>query len=522
VDGTLIQEESSAAAGQSANGIFDTEYLKTDLKGRSIRSGAATMSGQAAKFVIRVASMVVLARLLTPEEYGLVGMVVPLTEFVLMFRDMGLSAATIQKAQISHAQVSTLFWINVGIGVVLAMITAALAPVIAWYYGEPELIPITLVSAIGFILGGLAIQHESLLKRQMRFGAVAVIEVASVSVGIVTAIVSALLGAGYWALVLWNLAISVTATIGVWTASGWRPGWPSLRCGVRSMLDFGRDVIGFRVVNYFARQSDKILLGRFHGKFVLGLYGRAHNLLTSPLSQITWPITTVAMPVLSRIQDDRRRYASYYTRLVQLLSFVTMPMVVFLAVCSKSVISLMLGAQWAGASRIFQILAAAAFIQPLSATAGIVLLSLGRTARLFKYGIFHSVAVVLGFAIGVRWGAVGVAAGYTVAEYAVLFPALWYCLRGTPVTVGTVARAIGRPVAASLAAVLAIMPVQGYLSGLPDIAIVGLCFVIASAAYLVVWIAIPGGIQVLRDFGGYVTLVFPKKGSEGSNERRTL
>ena len=518
----MIQDEANPAPSESADRCFDTAHLKSDLKGRSIRSGAVTISGQAAKSVLRVASMVVLARLLTPEEYGLVAMVTPLTEFVLMFKDMGLSSATIQRAQVSHAQVSTLFWANAGIGLVLAMITAALAPVLAWYNGEPALVTITLVSATGFILSGLTIQHEALLKRQMRFGAVAAIEVVSVSVGIATAIVSALLGAGYWSLVFSNLAIGCSMLIGVWTVSGWRPGWPRLHCGVRSMLDFGRDVIGFRIVNYFARQSDKILLGRFRGKYVLGLYGRAYNLLTWPLSQITWPMTTVAMPVLSRIQDDRRRYASYCTKLVQIASFVIMPMVVFLAVCSKSVISLMLGDQWTGASRIFQILAAAAFIQPLSSTAGIVLLSLGRTARLFWYGVFHSAAVVIGFAIGVRWGAVGVAAGYAAAEYAVLIPVLWYCLRGTPVTLGTFARAVGRPAAASLGALLAILLVKWHLSGLSDITTLGLGFVTVSVIYLVVWVAIPGGMQILRDFGSYVRLVFPKKASAASDERRAL
>jgi len=522
VDGTLIQKELGAAAGQSANGIFDTEYLKTDLKGRSIRGGAATMFGQGAKIFVRMGAMVVLARLLTPGEYGLVGMVTPITEFILMFRDMGLSTATIQRADINHSQISTLFWINVAVGLLLAAVTAALAPAIAWFYGEPQLTRVTLVLAMGLLLGGLTIQHQALLRRHMHFAALAAIEVTSMFVGAATAIVAAWLGAGYWALVFMQLATSVAMAAGVWAASGWRPGRPRLRCGVRSMVNFGRDIIGFRMVNYFALNSDKILLGRLSGKVVLGLYGRAYGIMAMPISQITWPMTSVAMPALSRVQDDPEKYRSYYIQLVQLLSFVSMPLVVLLAVCSKSVVNLVLGDQWVGAGRIFQILAIAAFIQPVSSTTIVVLLSLGQSGRLLKFGIFNSSVLVLSFAVGVRWGAVGVAAAYAAAIYIILFPGLWYCFRKTPVTVAAFLRAIARPTTASLVTALMILSVHPYLLKLPDIGIVGISFVIACLTYLLVWILMPGGTQVLRDFAGYVRLLYPKKKSEGSNERTAL
>ena len=520
----MTKEEASSAAGQSTDRYFDTEHLKTDLKGRAIRGGAVTMCGQVAKIAIRMGSMMVLCRLLTPVEYGLVGMVMPVTEFVLMFKDMGLSIATIQRAEVNHAQISTLFWVNVGIGVLRAGITAALAPLIAWYDGVPELIPVTLVLSVGLAIGGLAIQHQALLKRHMRFAVLAVIEVISMAVGFGTAIIAAVLGAGYWSLVLMHLAIAGAMAVGVWLGMGWRPGWPSLHCGVRSMLNFGRNVIGFRMVNYFARNSDKILIGRFCGanvlarRHTLGLYGRAYGLLTMPLSQITWPITSVAMPALSRIQDDPKRYSAYYTRLIQLLSFITMPLVVFLAICSKSVINVVIGSQWTDASRIFQVLAVTAFIQPVSSTAGIVLLSLGRSGRLLKFGIFNSSFIVLGFVAGLKWGAVGVAAGYAIASYVILLPGLWYCFRGTPVSLGTSLRAIGRPIVASLVMGFAIMWVHSYLPQLADIAVVCISFVVALCAYLLVWISMPGGIRILRDFAGYIALLYHRKESAAPDE----
>ena len=477
------------------------------------------MVGQAAKLFLRTGSMVVLARLLTPGEYGLVGMVLPVTEFVLMFRDMGLSTATVQRAQVNHAQISTLFWVNIAIGVMLAAITVGLAPVIAWFYGDLRLTWITVALAVGLVFGGLTIQHHALLRRQMRFVSLAVIEVAGVSVGIMTAILAACLGAGYWSLVLMHLAIPATTAVGVWVFLGWRPGWPHLRCGVRSMLNFGRDVIGFRMVNYFAMQSDKILIGRFCGADVLGLYGRAYGLLMMPLTQMTWPITSVALPVLSRIQDEPEKYRSYYARLVQLLSFVSMPMVVFLAVYSKSIINVVLGDQWAGASQIFQVLAITAFIQPLSSTTIVVMVSLGYSGRLLKFGIVNSAVVVLSFAVGIRWGVIGVAAAYAVANYVVLLPGLWYCFHKTPVSVWTFLAAIVRPAIASLVTALAIILIRPYLLHLPAIAIVGISFVIAASIYLLVWVSMPGGVRVLRDFAGYIGLLYSKREPDGSNER---
>jgi O-antigen/teichoic acid export membrane protein len=507
----LATKEQALTERHRENDFFDTTHLKADLKGQSIRSGTATMFGQVIKFLIRMASVALLARLLKPGDFGLVAMVTVVTEFILMFKDMGLSTATIQRDEVNHDQISTLFWINTGIGLALAMLTVTLAPAIAWFYHEPRLRPVTVALAMGFVFGGLTIQHEALLKRNMRFAAVATIEVTSMATGVTTAIVAACFGARYWSLVCMQVATSATMAIQVWIASGWRPGWPRLHSGIRSMLSFGWNIVGFRLVNYFARNVDGILLGRFWGAGVLGLYNRAHSILMLPLSNITWPMTSVAMPALSRIQDDPRRYASYYTKAVQFLSFICMPLIVLLAVCSKSVINIMLGSQWTGASRIFQILAITAFIQPVSSTTAVVLLSLGLSGRLLKFGIFNSLFIVLSFAIGIRWGAIGVAAAYAVANYGILFPSLWYCFRKTPITISAFMRAIARPTIATLMMALVLLLANLLLGNQPDIAVVGLSLVVGLPVYLGMWALMPGGMQILRDLSGYITLILIKK-----------
>src|SRR3989442_828763 len=180
------------------DGYFSTDHLTADLGGRTARGGAVTVVSQGLKFLISMVATVILARLLTPQDYGLVGMVAVVVGFVSVFKDLGLSTATIQRAEINSAQISTLFWINLALSGGVMLATAAIAPVIAWFYHEPRLVLMTVVYGCGFLLGGLTVQHEALLRRQMRFAALAGAEVFSIIISAATAMLMASRGAGYW------------------------------------------------------------------------------------------------------------------------------------------------------------------------------------------------------------------------------------------------------------------------------------------------------------------------------------
>jgi O-antigen/teichoic acid export membrane protein len=310
--------------------LFDTRGLSADLKGRSVRGGAVTLLAQGSRLAIQTISMVVLARLLTPADYGLVGMVTAVTGFAALFSDLGLSMATVQKARIDHHEVSTLFWINVALGLLIALVVSGLAPALAWFYGEPRLTLVTVVSAGLFLLGGLTVQHQALLRRQMRFGALAGIEILSLLLSVAVAIVAAVLHAGYWALVLMALAKAGGGVIGMWVACRWRPGRPTRRAGVGEMLRFGANLTGFHVLNYFARNLDNVLIGKVWGATALGFYSKAYGLLMLPLTQINTPISAAAIPALSRLCGEPARYRSYYLKCISLIALVTMPLAVFL------------------------------------------------------------------------------------------------------------------------------------------------------------------------------------------------
>jgi len=450
----------------------------------------------------------VLARLLAPRDFGLLAMVTAVTGFAAIFRDMGLSMSTVQRQTITHAQVSTLFWINVAVGCGLALVLAAAAPLVAKFYGRPELLAITLAIAPTFVFSSLGIQHGALLRRQMRFAAVASVQIASTSIGIAVAILFALIGLRYWALVAQMLADSLVNAAGLWLASGWRPGPPSRRAGTRGMLSFGANITAFEVVNYFSRNLDNILIGRMHGSTALGFYSKAYSLLMLPINNIRMPITTVALSALSRLVSSPERYRAYYLEMLSIIAFLSMPLVTLLFVCSEGLIQLVLGSKWDAASPLFRLLAIAAFIQPAAGTRGVVLLSSGQGARYFRWGVFNAAATSLAFLIGVRWGAAGVAIAYSITNYVILYPSFWYCFRDTPISPRDFFLGVWRPAVASL--LMGLVLYRGYscLAAWPDIAAVPTCCLAGVVLYLVMWVLLPGGMSALRRYLPYMALIF--------------
>jgi PST family polysaccharide transporter len=228
-----------------------------------VRGGATTMIGQCSKFLLQTTSTIVLARLLTPADFGMIAMVTAVIRFADLFKDLGLSMATIQKSEINHDQISTLFWINIIFSLMISLLTTAMSPIIAWFYNQPQLISITIALSVVFVFGGLAVQHQSLLQRQMRFKELVGIQIISMLAGILAAIVAANYGFGYWALVIMQIMAAIFNALGVWLLCSWRPGRPSWNVGVGSMLNFGFNLTGATILNYFARNLDKVQIGRF-------------------------------------------------------------------------------------------------------------------------------------------------------------------------------------------------------------------------------------------------------------------
>ncbi len=487
---------------QNQEQFFSIDHLANDLKGQTVRGGVAILSAQIFKFALQTISTIFVARLLTPEDYGLLGMVTIITSFAAIFSDLGLSAAIIQKPDINHKQVSNLFWINIGIGFLVAFIIFSLAPVLVWFYSEPRLFLITVALSFNFIFGGLTVQHSALLKRQMRFAVLGRLEILSALAGIVTALLLAYLDFGYWSLIFMQWASLVTNAIGVWVACGWRPGIPSRNSGMKSMVAFGGNLTGFRVVNYFTRNLDNLLIGRYWGAEALGLYAKAYQLLLLPIQQINGPMTSVAIPALSSLQTDPKKYRKFYYKAILSISSLSMPIMAFLFASADKIILLLLGEKWVGAVPLFRLLMPAAFVGTFYFVTGWVYQSLGRTDRQFRIGLFNSAITSIIFLISVRWGAVGVAAAFGISQPILYIPAIIYCYKGTSLRVIDLIKVLSRPMFASLFSALMLIGVQTFLlEKTSTIPIIRLIFdlVLYCIFYVITWMFMPNGKDTMID-----------------------
>ncbi len=473
-----------------------------EIKKKSIWGGLMTVGARAVIVLFSLASTAVLARLLAPEDFGVLAMVMSVVGFVGVFKDFGLSAAAVQAAEsLTPAQASNLFWLNLAAGALLTMLTIAAAPLIGWVFGQPALVPVTMCVAVSFVLASLGSQHAATLQRRLLFKRKAVADIAGALVSFGASIMLALQGYSYWALVWGTIAGTLTTSLLLVTLAPLRIQRPRRGQGVRRLLRFGGDVTAFEFINYFHRNLDNVLIGRVWGADALGLYSRAYQLLMFPITNLRAPITAVAFSAMSQLRGEPEQFRAYYRKVSFLLALTSMPLVAFLAVAAEQVIGLLLGPRWGGAVPIFQALAFAAFIQPVASLRGMVALSSGRSRDYLVLGVMNAVVVCLAFVAGLRWGPMGVAISYSIAIYLLLYPTVKLSFRTTTIRMADFWGAIGQPACTSVVAVVAVLAVGNSVLMSEASLLLGLGLKLGTFA--TVWLAAnalwPGGWQALRN-----------------------
>lgn len=484
------------------------------LKRRSARGGVVTLVSQGLTIAIQLTSTIVLARLLLPADYGIVAMVAAVTNFANVFRDLGLSSVAIQRKNLTCDQQTNLFWLNVAMGGVLTLLVSAASPLVVWFYSKPELLWVTVAMSLNFLIGSLGSQHGASLVRNMQFGRNAVPPVVGAIVGLSVSVLLAINGWSYWALVWGNLCGAFVITLCLSILSPFRPSWMRRNAGTRDMVKFGANVTAFDFINYFHRNFDNVLIGKFVGADALGLYSRAYALLMLPIGNLRGPITTVGFPALSQLQDQPQAFRDYYRKITALLAMVSMPLTAFLFVSVDEVIAVALGSNWSGAAPIFAVLALVAFVQPVITLWGVVALSRGMARRYLHLGVFNTVCCVLGFVVGLPWGAIGVATGYAAATYATAVPVLVWAFRGTPLRLRDFFASTLRPCVASVVAggvcFVAINSSHSF-SNMVQLSLGGSVFVLI---YCASFLLLPGGRGDLVLLGGIAKSVFGRRAAQ--------
>jgi PST family polysaccharide transporter len=423
-----------------------------NLKQRTIRAGLTKICAQGANFLIRIGSVMVLARLLDPKDFGLVGMVAAVTGVLGLFRDFGLSSASVQRATLTSEQASTLFWINLFSGGILTTAALALAPLITSFYHEPRLFWITCVVALGFLFNGAGTQHSALLQREMRFNALALIDILSLAIGTAIAIGTATAGYGYWALVATSVSVPLTTTLGLWLVTAWIPDVPRRGVGIRSMIRFGGTMTLNGLLWHVGNNFDKVLLGRYWGADAIGLYYSASQLIRIPTDNLNSAVGDVAFSALSRLQDDPARFSRYFLKGYSLVVALTLPVTVVCAVFADDLIAFLLGSRWTGAADIFRILAPTILVFAIANPLGWLLNSLGLVARGLKIAVVFPPFLIIGYVIGLPYGPKGVALAYSAIMILSAVPLTVWAVHGTAIRVRDIWMALCRPLASSAVA----------------------------------------------------------------------
>lgn len=454
-----------------------------DLKAKTIRGGVARVGAQTVFFVLRIAALMILARLLDPKDFGLVGMVTAFTSVLNLFRDFGLSTATIQRAEISDDQLSALFWINVLVGAVLTLILAVMAPAVVRFYHEPRLLWVTVALASGFLINAAGVQHSALLQRELRFTALAIIQIVALAVSTVLGIGAALVGYGYWSLVILSVTLPLVSTIAYWIAASWVPGRPGKTSGILPMVHFGGSVTLISIIVYVAYNLDKVLLGRFWGAEALGIYGRSYQIINIPTDNLNSAVGEVAFAALSRLQGEPVRLRSYFLKGYTLVLALTVPITCIIGIFPHDLIWVILGSKWESATKILQFLAPTVLIFAIINPLGWLLFAMGMVKRSIKIALVLAPVVIAGYTIGLRYGSTGVAIGFSVAMTVWALPHIAWGVYGTPISFLDVLKVMIKPLLSGAVAVTLALGAQVLLRSWMPLPRLTLGVFILMAAY---------------------------------------
>ena len=480
---------------------LDIGHIRTDVGRRSVRSGVTRLLEQGAVFVMSIGSTAALARLLTPEDFGLMAMVAIPLALIFNLRHFGLPMALVHREHVTPAAADALYWATVTLSAAACLLMAGSGPLLAALFDEPVVTALTVAAAGALFVKALGAPHEGLLMRQMRFGMLTATRIAATFVGMVAGIVAAFSGAGAWALVLQMAVTNGLETVFWWVGARW---WPKLRprtwrhSGLGTLIAYGLPYAGFSVTETIGRNADRVAIGYVTGASALGLYDNAFRWARFPLQQVFTPLLGVAVSGLSRVKREPKVFRAYVQRSVQPVLGLALPALAFVVVAAEPVVRVLLGDQWLDAIPLLRWLAAAAFVRCFVMVARWLFLAEGRTRSQLRWGFVVAPTLIVAAVIGVQWGAYGVAVASFVASIALAVPETAIALRESAVRPRDLLAAQWRP---TVAAVVAAAAVQAIADSLPGSPVPGLLSSggLYTLGYVTTWILLPGGVQAARE-----------------------
>jgi PST family polysaccharide transporter len=408
---------------------ISNEQLRYDAQ----RASVLSLGARSIDFLFQFVSMAILARLLTPADFGVFAMATPFVWILMTFGDLGLASAVLQQRDLKEGQASAVFRVNLAAGLAFGALFLLSSPLLGWFYGDPRVTRVAAALSLIFVISGFTAVQQALLRRALMFDTLLRAQIAASVVSSVAAVTFALNGAAYWALTTRALADPFIYSVVVWTSAGWLPTRAEWDDTTRFLLRFGRYSIGASLIYSVGRNANNVLIGWRYGSAELGHFALANRLFFLPAQQITWPLGQVMVPSLSRLRDDPDRLKRWYLKLLRLVTFVSFPPLFSLAICADDVVYVIAGPQWGQAAAILRLLAPVAALQVGYATTDWLMRSQGQAQRFFRWTAIDAGTGLLGCILGLPWGATGVAAGLATAYLVLFLPSFVYAARGTTI-----------------------------------------------------------------------------------------
>jgi lipopolysaccharide exporter len=426
------------------------------LRALAIAGARWTSLASAVAIGLSFVQLAMLARLLSPGDFGLMAIVLSISAFLQIMADAGASQAIIHQREVTEAQLSTLYWINVICGAALGALLAGASSWLASIYGEPRLQPLLVVAGLHLFVGTLWQQLRVIAQKELQFAPLAAIEICAAVVSLASALTVAWLGGGVYALAAGLLASSVAGAVLGWVLlpAGWRPGLVLRISEVRSFLRYGAYAMGNDLANGIASQLDILIGGRFLGPQATGLYSVSRNVCLQLAATINPVITRVALPLMAKAQHDRELLRAVYLRTLRFTASANFPAYVALGVLADEIVAVVLGRQWEAAAPLLRVLALWGLMRSTVNPVGSLLMACGKPERNFAWNAAWLLALPGTIWLAAAHGALGLAVGVTaLGAIGWLLPAWYFLVRPlTGITLAEYAQELTMPFALALLA----------------------------------------------------------------------
>lgn len=480
---------------------FDFDPPHDDVKSHAASGFIFSSASQLVRIITQFLSVIVLARLLEPSDFGLIAMVTPVYSFAMLFNNLGLNQATIQKPKITSEEVNSFFWISVGVSMAVCLLLIALSPVVSWFYKEPRTAPLTIAMALLIITSGLGNQHGAIMVRRMQFRLQGILGMVSIVASLIGSVIWAYLFGGYWSLYVGLAVGSIISLAGVWLCVKWRPSAPAIAPETTKMLRYGLGITGTYLADFIAGAVNNAAIGHVLGERTLGLFDRASKLMSAPLAQMVNPISNVVGPILYRLEHDADRYRRTFLRMLASLTLAITPGVIWAISLPDVLITTLLGAKWVETIPIFVPLSLSALPLLINSAVWWLVVTQGRAGDTAKWGMFNAVASIAALFIGLPFGIVAVANATAISHF-IRAPFLWwYASRVGPVNFGHIIRTLIPQTVGGVASFTVLKLLQSFeLFGPWSLMIVGL--ILSYAVALMAIALFPSGrVAIARDYG---------------------